>query len=156
MKEQSRLVDSFNFHLIRVHNHVRRTFEERLQQHGVSVAQFSVLMAVYKGGCISSADVVRFIGVDRAAVSRTVEKLERMGLLAREPLEGDMRVSVLNVTEKARTVLPELEAVSRQLNEAVLAGLSQEERTQLMLFMRKISASYDSGTSTVTRVASFG
>lgn len=76
-----------------------RTMEEKL---GYPVAQLRVLGFVSgRGDDITyQKDIERMFMVSRAAVSTTIDKMEKSGLLKRCPSERDRRQKYVKVTEK--------------------------------------------------------
>lgn len=63
---------------------------------------YALLSRVDELGSVRASDLVDFFGIDKGAVSRQVQLLERTGLVAREPDPDDGRAQRLVVTDEGR------------------------------------------------------
>jgi DNA-binding MarR family transcriptional regulator len=79
---------------------IRRLIVERARavDPELQVAGFLVLSLLAESGPARSADVVEALGIDKGAISRHVQHLIELGLVARQPDPCDGRASILNVT----------------------------------------------------------
>lgn len=62
--------------------------------------QISVLTTVAVHGPLSSGALTKREGLNATQVSRVLGELEARGLISRTPLESDLRVSIVEVTER--------------------------------------------------------
>ncbi|MEW1654739.1 MarR family transcriptional regulator [Streptomyces sp. NPDC093707] len=69
---------------------------------GVDDVTYPVLSGLARTGACSAADLGREIGLDRTTVTRRADRLERAGLLRREPDPADGRATLLALTEAGR------------------------------------------------------
>ena len=64
----------------------------RMQKHGLTMTEFSVLMVLWHGGPTPLGELSERILLTGASTTYTVKKLEKRGLLARESRSEDKRV----------------------------------------------------------------
>lgn len=116
---------------------VHQAFEQRLASHGVTVAQWCILVSLYDRQATSVLELSRYIEVDKAAISRVVADLVEGGLVAH--LAGkDRRSGHVELTPRGKKVVPLLIHEAEQ-NEATLFGhLTEKELEQFSLLINKI------------------
>lgn len=81
---------------------VERAWAQALDARGLTHAGLIVLHLL-ESGVASQADLARIAQVEAQTMSRTVDRLEREGLLTREPDPSDRRRHVLAITPAGRT-----------------------------------------------------
>jgi DNA-binding MarR family transcriptional regulator len=118
-------------------------FENRLSVHGVSRATCAILSAITNDGKTTPASLASFIGIDGAAVTRHLDRLEDQGLLVRERSTTDRRVVNLKLTPKGSRLVPKLVADSQATNAKFLAGLTSAEKKGLQEIIQKMLANSD-------------
>jgi MarR family 2-MHQ and catechol resistance regulon transcriptional repressor len=110
----------------------------RMQKHGLTMTEFSVLMVLFHGGPTPLGELSERILLTGASTTYTVKKMEKRGLIARESRSEDKRVVMGVITEKgralARSVLP---LHGKDLMEA-MHHLSTEEKKTATRLLRKL------------------
>ncbi|MGV0803940.1 MarR family transcriptional regulator, partial [Mycolicibacterium elephantis] len=61
------------------------------------------------------------LGIHRNVMVTVVDRLEEQGLVKRMPHPGDRRAFAVTLTDKARKLLPELDAVGRAQEDEITA-----------------------------------
>ena len=69
--------------------------------------------------------------IDRTTLTRTVDRMQEAGWLARLADGDDMRVTRLELTAAGRKLFDKVWPTAQRLNELALAGLSKAEIQQL-------------------------
>jgi MarR family transcriptional regulator for hemolysin len=118
-------------------------FEKRLKAHGVTRATWVVLSAIHNGAAKTPAAIATFIGVDCAAITRHLDRLEKLGLLERKPSATDRRSIVLKLTNKGKRLIPKIAKHSRETNEKFLKGLTSAEIDAIQAIIVKMLANSD-------------
>ncbi len=101
--------------------------EARLAPLGLSRQMWAVLVMVGEDGLDQPSAIAEALRVDRAAISRSVAALMRKGLLVRRNHGGDGRARPVALTEAGRRALEASLPAAREVAEALLAPLSDEE-----------------------------
>ncbi len=118
-------------------------FESRLKVHGVSRAACAVLSAIGNDGKTTPASLAEFIGIDRAAITRHLDRLEREELIVREASRTDRRSVDLKLTRKGAQLVPKLAAHSKATNEKFLTGLTATEKRSLHDLIQRMLTNSD-------------
>jgi DNA-binding MarR family transcriptional regulator len=136
----SGLRDHLGYWLRRLSDEVHLSFERKLAAHGVTVAQWNVLVTLYRGEGETVAEVARFIDTDAAAVSRLVDRLADKGLVARSADPASRRRVLLALTPPGVGLVPVLVQLADRNDEAFFGTLPAAQRAELAgLFQRLLS-----------------
>ena len=112
----------------------------RMQKHGLTMTEFSVLMVLWHGGPTPLGELSERILLTGASTTYTVKKLEKRGLIARESRSEDKRVVMGVITEKGRTLARKIAPLhATELAEA-MHRLSTEEKKTAAQLLRKLRA----------------
>ena len=109
---------------------IMRTIRHKWKEgpiHGVSNAQFRILMFIQKRPGAALQDVAHHMGLTSSTTSTTVEELVNNQLVLREPSTDDRRKITLTLTTKGRQTLEEVFEHSRQHLAGYLSPLSTDE-----------------------------
>jgi MarR family transcriptional regulator, organic hydroperoxide resistance regulator len=134
----SGLRDHVGYWLRRLSDEVHLSFERKLAAHGVTVAQWNVLVTLYRGEGETVAEVARFIETDAAAVSRLVDRLAEKGLVARFADPASRRRVLLALTPPAAGLVPMLAGLADQNDEAFFGTLPSAERAALAGLLQRL------------------
>jgi DNA-binding MarR family transcriptional regulator len=132
------LYASTGYWVTRLARAMESDLERRLAMHGVTRAMWAVLGAIVYDGKSTPSALSSFIGIDRAAVTRHVDRIVEEGLVSRERDAEDRRCIKLEVTAKGRRLVPKLAAESKATNEKFLAGLTRSEAHALREAIREM------------------
>lgn len=104
----------------------RRLSVDYARSHGLSVAEWRVLVHLQRHGTVSVRDIQEFTNLEKSRVSRAVQRLEAAGLVAKAPSEVDARLVEIALTAQGQTtlsaILPAAKDVESRLLEAVPAA----------------------------------
>jgi DNA-binding MarR family transcriptional regulator len=81
------------------------------------------------------------LGIDRSTMVSLIDQLESAGLGTRRPSATDRRAREVSITPKGRRLLRRARGLISQVQDEVLAGLTAEERHQLLTLLRRALAS---------------
>lgn len=86
----------------------------------------------------TQSDLVAHSGRDKGQLARLIAGLKERGLLDAKPDEQDRRVTRLYPTAQARAVHAEVQRQRRQISAKAVAGLSVDQKRQLLDLLRLI------------------
>jgi DNA-binding MarR family transcriptional regulator len=131
--------DEYHFYLItQVHSRNVRDFSPVLDRFGLTIALWRSLSTINRlGGCLMS-ELSEFTTVDRTTLTRTVDQLVDMNLVARCTTPDDRRLVRVELTEHGRAVFAASIERLGEHNEHILAGLSPEEMRTLRALLQRI------------------
>lgn len=149
---ESRLTDHVGYWLRRLSDEVHHSFERQLAGHGVTVAQWNVLVTVYHDQAPTTTEVARLVGIDAGAVSRLVDRLAVKGLMFRCPDPVSRRSLRLSLTDAGRALVPALIQVADDNDAAYFGLLPPGERDALIGLLRRLLP--PAATMTITEAPS--
>jgi MarR family transcriptional regulator for hemolysin len=104
-----------------------RLFEHRARHMGLTRPQWRVLSGLYGHGGMTQTELSELISVARSPLGKVVDKLEAGGYVERRPDPHDRRINRLFVTDAVTPLLEPTRTLLRELEEAVLNGLPEDE-----------------------------
>jgi len=116
-----------------------------LRRHGVRTADFAVLATLVRLGNarISQARIGRELGLSAGTISCRIDRLERVGLVAREPDPEDGRGTLVAISARGRQVFEACAADHLANSQDLLAGLDESEQDQLGRLLGKLLGSLE-------------
>ncbi len=120
---------------------LRKSGGRLLRGHGLTDAQFNVLMLLHhqgERGRMSQIRLGRLLLVNRSNVTGLVDRMERDSLVRREDDPGDRRVNLVALTEKGREVLEKAMVDYYPMLEKMMDGLDSDERGVLMGLLGRV------------------
>jgi DNA-binding MarR family transcriptional regulator len=134
-KPPSELNDHLGYWLRYVSNHVSHAFASKVGEHGVTVAEWVLLRALFDAGEMNPSQLAEIIGMSRGAVSKLVERLCQKELLARTLLTGDRRYQMIGLTKVGKRLVPTLARLADENDQEFFGHLQQEERRSLVTIL---------------------
>lgn len=123
-----------------------RLSEARLKPLGFGVGHLPVLVALQDGQASSQRELARSARIEQPSMAQMLTRMERDGLIQRTPDPLDKRSSQINLTESARTRLPDACAVLFDGNRDALDGFTEQEAAQLTALLTRLIANLDRAT----------
>jgi DNA-binding MarR family transcriptional regulator len=90
-------------------------------------------------GPIGVLDLAELVEQNHPKVSRTLARLEQLGLIRREDAEHDRRIKTASVTPEGHRVVEAINQGRRRLLEQAFAGWSDSDRATLTRLTRRFS-----------------
>ncbi|MBA4603075.1 MarR family winged helix-turn-helix transcriptional regulator [Thermoactinomyces mirandus] len=106
---------------------------------GIGSGQLGFLGVLYRKDGISQDELARKLNIDKTTTARALQKLEKQGFVSRKPSERDRRINLVFLTEKAFALEPMIKSVMKQWTEILVQGFTDDERTQLLDMLKRIS-----------------
>ncbi|MBR6999524.1 MAG: MarR family transcriptional regulator [Lachnospiraceae bacterium] len=109
----------------------RAAVESQLSTLGIHRSQHMMLMYLYHcESTPSQAEMAKAFGISPAAVTGTIQKLEKAGFIERTMKNG--REKEIAVSETGRAIVERTKKIFGDLDEAMCAGISDEELESFM------------------------
>ncbi len=127
--------------IARIRDHVNKRIVHELEQHevtGIVPSHGDVLMFLYREETLSIKMLAERVQRTQPTVTVLVNKLEKLGYVERHKSAEDSRVTMIRLTEQGRKLEPVFNQVSKQINEMIYGGLSDEQAEQLELLLSSI------------------
>jgi DNA-binding MarR family transcriptional regulator len=122
----------YGFTLLKAAQVWRTEASEVLREHGLTVPQFLVVMALYRQARhgwdpLTQSEVALRLGMDANTTSQVVRNLERRGLLTRSPHPDDARARALALTPQGVDRGRDASASARALNDVFFSVVAPEQ-----------------------------
>lgn len=131
-------------------NRLRKlTFAQHpLQDTEVTMPQLTLLDWVATMPGCSVQEIANGLGLTAPTVSVSVRRLEKAGLLKRQPDPQDKRALQLFLTPQGQALQERAWAFRREKTRRLLAGLSPDERTMLLALLERAIATAEATETT--------
>lgn len=134
----TQLQDLIGYHLRRASVFDLQGAIAALEPLDLRTIPMSVLLSVVEEPGISSAEICRVLGMQRANIVPVLAELDSRGLFLREPDPSDNRIQKLFPTQKGREQAARAIAVITAHEERMLARLDAGERRELRRLLEKV------------------
>ncbi len=135
--------DTFAIRVGRLRRALRREFDCRAADLGVTASQVQVLRRLWAGDGILTTALTKEVCSDGGTMTGVLDRLEAKGLIRRERCEEDRRAVRIRLTPEGKALEDRLIGVLEALDEHALRGFSSEERSALMGALERVGANLD-------------
>ncbi len=112
--------------------------DRRILRSPYSLTEVRILYEVAHDDGANARRLVNALGIDEGYLSRTIDSLERRGLLSRRRSTADGRLFHLSLTARGRAVMRELEKAAAAEIQAIISPLSHAEVAEVVAGMQRI------------------
>ncbi|MFI9046888.1 MarR family winged helix-turn-helix transcriptional regulator [Streptomyces sp. NPDC053427] len=114
--------------------------EAVLRGHGLTMTQYTVLLALSREGGMSAAQVARSCGVTQQSMATVLANMESKGLIRRDPSPVHAKVQIATPTEDGRAVLDRAYDEVIVLERALTAAFTPAEHASLCELLERTTA----------------
>lgn len=129
--DQVDLESSVGYLLKEAASALRQSMETELRPLGLNISQYACLELLAQRPGLSSSELARGVFITRQSMSTLLQLLERDGLVSRADIAPAGRVLPVELTPMGRQLLAFASSRVRGVEEAMLAGLADEDRAHL-------------------------
>jgi DNA-binding MarR family transcriptional regulator len=122
----------------------------RLERHGVGIGQWAVLLFLYRSDGLTQAELARVVAIEPPTLVRTIDRMERDGLVTRRGDPRDGRVSRIHLTPRAIGLREALFAEARSVNREASSGFGTGEADALKAGLTTLVESLSKARSETT------
>lgn len=123
-----------------VSNQVSASFQTRLSEKDVTVAEWIVLRILLSQAPCSLTALVDAMGMNKGALSRLTDGLEKRGLIKRNLHAQDRRLFSIELTNAGLELLPSLAKIAEENDAQFFGHLSSKDHTFIMEILQGIVA----------------
>ena len=113
---------------------------DELRPYGVGIGQWAVLLHLWGTDGTTQAELARRVAIEQPTMVRTIDRMERDGLVTRVPDPSDRRASRIELTEHGIALRDELVPLADGVNRAAASALSADEVSTLRRLLAKLVA----------------
>ena len=130
-------MDSYLGYWLRfVSNQVSASFQQRLSEKEVTVAEWIALRFLYSHSPCSLTKLADEMGMDKGALSRIIDRLEKREFITRTFTDEDRRLSSIALTTSGKKIVPALAKIADENDVHFFGHLSQKEILQMKAFLK--------------------
>jgi DNA-binding MarR family transcriptional regulator len=126
--------------LAQVSRLLRRSFDARARDMGVTRAQWQVLGVLFYNAGINQGGLAELLEVEPITAGRMIDRLQDAQMVERRADPADRRAWRLHLTDKGQRLLDELRPFAHETYEIALEGVSEAERAALMETLGRMRA----------------
>lgn len=130
--------NSVGFLITMAQRQLHRGLGERLQAYGITIAQWSVLVVLWEVDGLTHKELSDRVMVEMATISRTLDRMERDGLVNRVRSETDRRQVHVHLTDKGAGLWRDLVPEAQAMLACALSGFSDEDEALLRTLLKRV------------------
>ena len=120
-----------------------RELAQGLRDYGLRVPEWRALAALYGREKCTMSELADLATIDRTTLTRTIDRMEEAGWLARVADAADMRVTRLELSAAGRRMFERIWPEVEKLNALALEGVSKAEIRELQRILERMRANLD-------------
>jgi len=121
--------------------HVTQLYDQLLAPVGLTVTQFSILAKLRRRGVLTINTLAEEMAMDRTTLGRTIQPLEREGLIRIEPAPTDRRAREIHLTKAGETRLKAALEAWAAAQGCFEASYGKKRAAELRAMLRAVVAS---------------
>ncbi|NRB66033.1 MAG: MarR family transcriptional regulator [Vibrio sp.] len=129
---------SFGWLINVVANDAAKTLDAELKKHGLTLALWPTLMCLWEEEGVTQRDIAQKSKVENSTTTRTLDKLESLGLVERHPDPNSRRAFRIYLTNEGRALKDTLVPIPIAINQKLLSVLEPEERGEIIRLLQKM------------------
>ncbi len=122
-----------------IHRVLHKLVDQRLRAEGLSASQIPVLVALRDGRKLTQKELTAIAGVEQPSMAQLLGRMEKDGLIRREPDPQDGRKSLISLTEQALPLIRTGRGVLHHIDIEATSGLSDADRVELLRLLGLIA-----------------
>jgi len=137
-KHVSDLTAHLGYWLRFVSNHVSQAFARKVEEHGVTVAEWVLMRQLLEAESSAPSRLAERMGMSRGAITKLADRLIDKALVVRTADPHDGRAQTLRLSPAGHALVPKLAALADANDAEFFDHLPLDERVALMHTLRGI------------------
>ncbi|MFA7083642.1 MAG: MarR family transcriptional regulator [Arcobacteraceae bacterium] len=133
------LKDSIGYRINRLANNINTQLNKLLLKYDIGIEQRAILEIIKFEPHVNQTMIAQLLGKDKTTISRSLNALEKKGLLCRSEFLHDKRSNTIRLTSKAETILVNSLEEIKELRQRVHGSLTEQETLLLFTSLNKIT-----------------
>jgi MarR family transcriptional regulator, organic hydroperoxide resistance regulator len=125
----------------KIREKVNRRIISEMAEHGIDgivTSHGDIIYALINKPSMTMAEIAAKIDRDKSTVTALVDKLVRLGYVAKRRDTEDTRIIYVTLTDKGHELEPVFDDISREILEVFYFGISEKEKEELFRILNKI------------------
>ncbi|MBL0319934.1 MAG: MarR family transcriptional regulator [Alphaproteobacteria bacterium] len=117
---------------------MKRAFDTRIKELGISTSQWIVLMQICRQDGLSQIELAERVEIEQSTLVRHLDNLHMQGLVERKPDRLDRRIKRVYLKDKNHPLIKALEVEAEEARAMMLDKVGDEELKNAMHVLRHI------------------
>ena len=126
--------------LLRLGVYLQREGARMTREHDLTQQQFVVLVAIKEQGPVSQKEIVSELLLEKSNVSKSISRLEKLGMVEVRRGDRDSRVVLCEATDVGRDMVEACMGTMKAWNRKWLQNIPQEDLAHLWSVLRVLGA----------------
>ena len=126
---------------------IRKKAGEFFRRHGLTDVQFNVLSLLKHQtgeiGGLTQVDLSKMMLVNRANITTLIDRMEKVGLVARKPVPNDRRYNIIELTPHGVEMYQKVSGIYKQKIGEIMHVLDDDELESLKTILEKLRMNLD-------------
>ena len=114
-------------------------FGHELSDVEITASELMYLSQLYNRDGLTQEEMAAVITVDKAATTRTIQGMEKKGLVRREAHEENYRAKRVYLTDKAKNAEPRIRALQKKWVDFITQDMTQKEAEVFAAQLKKMA-----------------
>ncbi|MGF1718831.1 MarR family transcriptional regulator [Vibrio kyushuensis] len=140
MTEQFSRQTSFGWMINVIAGQAAKKFEVELKKHGLTLALWPTMMCLWEEEGVTQRDISAKSKVENSTTTRTLDKLEKLGLVERRDDPNSRRSFRIYLTDQGHALKEVLLPIPLAVNKDMLSSLDKGEQAEMIRLLQKMVA----------------
>lgn len=118
---------------------ITKFYNRRLRKFGITYNHLFILKCLWEQEGVNVKDLSKQLFLDSSSLTGHLDRMERIGLVARKDDPNDRRAVRIFLTDKGRRLRQQLEPIGKELKETLQKGEPEERVAAFTAALRHIS-----------------
>jgi len=132
------LKNSIAYRFIRGANSVNKTLNKKLNSYNIAIEQRATLEIIKFESNVNQTTIANLLGKDKTTISRSLNSLEKKGLIQRSETLNDKRSNIIELTKEGEMILEDTINEVTSYRESLNDKLSKEELDSFFKIIDKL------------------
>ena len=132
------LKNSIAYRFIRGANSVNKTLNKKLSSYNIAIEQRATLEIIKFESNVNQTTIANLLGKDKTTISRSLNSLEKKGLIQRSETLNDKRSNIIELTKEGEMILEDTINEVTSYRESLNDKLSKEELDSFFKIIDKL------------------
>lgn len=138
MSEEFNREESFGWLVNAMAHYMSKSLDVELRKHGLSIALWPTLMCLWEQEGVTQREIAKKSKVESSTTTRTIDKLEKLGLVQRQVDPNSRRSFRIYLTDKGRALQKEITPIPLSVNHHILSALDSSEQKEMIRLLQKL------------------
>lgn len=118
----------------------RAAIESQIEKLGIHRSQHFVLMSLsHRNGELTQTEIANLLDISPAAVTVTLQKLEKAGLIERKTSDNDARTKIIRLTDEGKKTVKKTHELFLEVDDTMCGGMTDEELDALCVSLSRMT-----------------